>query len=351
MPLQIVNYAHSVLNYLAPDTGLFDPSDVADRLKRTKALASPRDRLLCHSVDVNFMEIMPQLMIAAGPGLMKHVRVRERLAKRPLMAATLLLSNYDEMHPFLERIVLGNGEAIVPLLLAIDDGLVNPSRAREHIESALLDHPWWALRYLYSQPKEPHVRRQRASFANALLNRCKAQKASDAQSALVFLAMEPNANPSDYIEVLCSNPMTAYIASHLFAIRDFDVRVSQVQNLDARWATHIALWGAFSGGNLDERIEDAICTDSAWTGEYIARNETRQNDWNWVKSLFDKSEQNVRNRQPGEADIWADMLWALLDRICLRVEGKPAKITLKQSYLRHGQSAPNSNPSSVSAQN
>lgn len=336
MSLQIINQPACVLNHLAPESGLFDAQFKSDRLTRFKALASPAARTLCHPVDVNFMEIMPDLMREAGPGLLKHSAVRDRLAKRPLLAAQMLLSSYDETHAILERIVLGSGEATVPLLLAIDEGLLTSSRSRPQIEATLLKQPLWALQYLKTPAQSPEVRRNRASFVTDLRDQCASRKKQDPQATLVHLALNQDLDPSEATELLCLDPMVAYFASHLFAARGFSVGVSRVQNLDARWATHIALWGAFTGGNVDDRIEAAICTHSAWTGEYIALNESRQKDWNWVKRLYAATGNHAQTRSTNEPDCWDDLLWAMLDRICLQLEGKPARITMAQSYLRHG---------------
>jgi hypothetical protein len=336
MSLQIINHPRSVIHYLEPEGGIFEKEYLADRAKRLKAIASPMSRVLCHHVDVNFMEAMPDLMIQAGSGLLKQPRVRDRMAKHPFLAAQMLLSSYDEAQPLLERIVLGSGEATVPLLLAIDEGKIVPARRRDEIERALLNQPWWALRYLYSPTLSPEVHRHRARFTSELKDHCGAKRNSEPQAALVYLVLDPIAYPSDYSELLCSDPMVAYLASHLFVARDFEIKVAQVQNLDARWATHIALWGAFSGGNIDDRIEPAICGSSAWTGEYIARNEGRHKDWGWVKSLYERTDAHTKSGQTKDPDLWADLLWAMLDRICLRIEGKDGRITFKQSFLRHG---------------
>ena len=347
MSLPIINHPNSVLHHLAPDGGPFEKGYEEERLKRMRAIASPANRLLCHQIDVSFMEILPNLMIDAGHGLLRHGRVRDRLAKNPLLAVQMLLSSYDESFPLVEKTVLKSGEATVPLLIAIDEGRIKPSSSREKIEQSLLNEPWWGLYYLFNPTTDPAIHKERARFTSSLLQLTRENCNHDAQSALVFLALDQNSAPSKYLEVLKTDPMVAYLATRLFAHRDFDIKIDQIKNLNARWAAHIALWGAFSGGNVNDEIEAAICTSSAWTGEYIARSENRQKDWDWVKGLWQRAEAHSKQGGNGECELWADLLWAMLDRICLKIEGKPHQLTMKESYSRHSHNTPTTMVSST----
>jgi len=286
------------------------------------------------------MEIMPDLMIKAGPGLLRHRRVRDHLEKNPLLAVQMLLSSYDETNPTVERTVLKSGEAIVPLLLAIDEGKITPSSPREKYEDALLGEPWWGLYYLFSPSTDPEIHKKRSRFSSRLIELSRENRHRDAQSALAFLALDQQAAPSQYLEVLSEDPMVAYIASRIFAHRDFDIKIDQIKNLNARWALHLALWGACSGGNIDDRIESAIYTSAAWSAEYIARSEHRQNDWSWVKTIYQRCDVQSKLGPSTECELWIDLLWAMLDRICLKLEGKNPQITLKESYVRYAESNP-----------
>jgi hypothetical protein len=338
--LPIINQPNAVLRHLAPESGLYDADYIAERKKRMRALASPLARVMCHHADANMIEIFPEWMADAGPHLLKHGRIRDRMSKNPLLAVQMLLSSYDETQPLLERAVLSSGEATVPLLCAIDDGRIRPRAGREVYEHPLLDQPWWGMRYLATSNPGREAEATRVKFMRKLTKQCAELQNTSPQAALVHLLLNPDIDPSAYADTLCREAMVAYVASRLLAVRGLNLRLDQVATLDPRWASHIALWGAFSGGNVDPRVEDAIAGHAAWAGEYIAHNEARHKDWTWVKAIYDRVDQCYKSRSNTEPDLWADLLWAMLDRICLQVEGKNPRITFAESYSRNSTPTP-----------
>jgi hypothetical protein len=333
--ITIVNQPRAVLEFLAPEGGLYEADYVADRLKRMRALASLTSRVVCNPADAAMCEVFPSWMIEAGPGLIRHSRIRTRITRNPMLAVQVMLAAYDETQPLLERAVLSSGEATVPLLGAIDEGRVKPRFSRETYEQVLVTQPWWGMRYLQTPCPTPELKLSRARMFSWIVRRCADDQQKDPQAALVHLLLNPAMDPVPMGSILCKDPMVAYLASRLLGTRGLDLRVEQVDPLDSRWATHIALWGAFTGGNVDARVEDAIAKDAAWTGEYIARNETRQKDWTWVREMYGRVDGMARANPPTEPDMWPDLLWALLDRLCLQVEGKNPRLTFQQSVARN----------------
>ena len=334
MSLKIINYPTSVVTHLAPHTGIYDEQQAKDRKTRLRALASPVNRVMCHHLDASVCEIFPDWMVESGPGLIRHTRIREKLRQSPFLSVQMLLSAYDETQPMLEPTVLSSAEAVVPLLEAIEAGKIKPANSRSTYEQPLLNAPWWGLRYLASTVSSSGNTEVRAKFASDLRKRCEERQSVDPQSALVHYLFNQSLDPSKGAEMMAKDAMTAYLATRLLGVRGLNLHIEQITSLDPRWATHIALWGAFSGGNVDDRVEQAICQHAAWAGEYITRNEMRQRDWGWASGVYSKVEAGYQARASSNPDLWADLLWALLDRRCLEIEGKDPRITFAESFER-----------------
>jgi len=279
-------------------------------------------------------QAFPSWMLEAGPGLLAHTIIRKDLGKNPLLAVQLLMSAYEDSQPLLERIVLASGEATVPLLRAIDDGKIQPRQPRERYEEALLQEPWWALQYLASPVPGQDVEAKRRAFAGKLRARLASTASLSGQAALVHLMLNDSLDPGGYREQLMSDGMSAYLASRLLCARGFSASVDDVQKVDARWAVHIALWGGFAGGNVNTRIEDAIASHPGWAGEYVALEEVKQKDWAWVSGIYARTEQQFKPAANEGPTAWHELLWAMLDRICVLIEGGDPKLTLNQSFER-----------------
>ena len=334
--IPIVNHPSSSVTYLAPETGLYDADQIRERKLRLTTLAS-RKRAVCFAMDAFWMELYPQWMQEAGAGLVKHAIIRNHLARNPLLAVQLLMTSYDETQPMLERAVLASGEATVPLMRAFDEGKIVPAQPTQLYEEALLQHPFWALRYLHSPAGSANVASKRAQFASRLLARCAATAATSPQAALTHLLMNQSQSVDPYREQLLSDPMVAYLASRMLGVRGFSARADEVKKLDPRWAMHMALWGGFDGGAATEVIEDEIAKHPGWTGEYVARDLRRQKDWAWASEMYNRTERHFQARHAVTQESpspWSDYLWALLDRISLLIEGKDPKVTISASYAR-----------------
>lgn len=322
------------MTHLMPESGPYDAQYVLDRRVRLKALSSPMNRSVCQHVDASICEVFPEWMIDAGPGLIRHARVKQKLEDNPLLSLQMLLSAYDETHPLLERTVLRDGEAVVPLLEAIDAASIKPASGRKTYEKVLLNAPWWGLRYLSTPSPSGAITAERSRFTVELKKQCEDRRLNNPQSALVFLLLHAGEDPAPYATVLCEEPMVAYLASRLLGPRGLNLYIENVVNMDPRWATHIALWGAFAGGNVSDAVEEAIVRHAAWAGEYIARNDLQKNNWPWISGIYGRMEAACKTMGAKNPDLWADFLWALLDRLALQMDGKEPRITIPQSFER-----------------
>ena len=333
----IVAQPRAVLHYLAPKSGVLDAAFTREAQRRLRRYAANPSLAFGH--DAGLLEIFPEWVAIAGPGIFRHPDALRIMKGNPLLASRMLEQFYPVAHGDLEAVVQTSGEASVSLLLAVEQGRIGQCVPRERYEQALLAEPFWGMCYLTS-PAVPAAICLRASFAQRLRDSCKERRRSSAQAALVHLCLNPCLSPKPYARILCKDPLAAYCASRMLTSRGLLLDIEQVERLDARWATHIALWGHFPGGNAAHTLEDAIVTHPGWLGEYIAGIEGRSDDWDWFKHLYNRAGESRVARGTARPCWWADLLWGMLDRICRDISGENPRVTFNHSIARAGLSGP-----------
>lgn len=331
MAIKILTKPSAVLGYLAPQGGIFEAGTVALRRETFQNLASKTRGLACSPSDAAQIAFHHDLALEAGPTLLRHSEVRKVVEADPFLSLRFLLESYAPLAPLLEPIIKRHPEALCHLMLALEDGKISGAPLPEQFHTALLQGPFWALRYATAPLASPSLGAKRAAFAARLKEHAAQFASSSPECALVHLLINPALSPQPFNVLLSRNAFVAYVASGVLAHRGVSIRLDQVQEFTPRWAVHCALWGHFSEGNQDPRIEPVICCDPAWTGEYLAALEARHQDWTWVESLYNRANATIsQNSSPSLASFGVDLLCALIGRIARSLTGDDPRVTFEQ---------------------
>lgn len=222
-------------------------------------------------------QYFPEVAATLGAKALANPALSAAIKTDPFAAFRLLLSTYKDLAPVLEKSVLNSGEATYYFLKVAKEKNIPLTQTPDTYTQALLGDPFWALR-TWGDVKEDTLLRH-------CLHLAKTQKEKIPGAAYLHLYFTPDADPTDFVELLSTSPMYAYLASRHFYDRNIEFKYFDLRGLTPRWAYHF-----ITDGFLDDEdgLIDTMLGSVDWLVEYLVESE-RYKDLAYMTPLMERA--------------------------------------------------------------
>jgi|GEM_PF-2435527 hypothetical protein len=218
----------------------------------------------------------PEIAAALAPRVLQNSTLLSAVKADPMAALRVLLTNYGAFTEALEPTVLSSGEALYYLLKASREQKFALRDSFENYLAYLMKDPFWALR-TWGDTQDEKILAQCMQLA-------KTQKDKHPGAAYLHLYFTPDADTMDFVEILSTAPMYAYLSSRHFYERNIEFKYFGLRGLTPRWAYHF-----ITDGFLDdeEGLIETMMGAPDWLTEYIVESE-RYKDLAYTGGVVDK---------------------------------------------------------------